>query len=102
MTVLERLRYRTKSPDDMLLEDLIESAKSVVLSTRFPYGYPDGQEVEPQYMDVWYRIAFAMYAKRGGDYEISHAENGVSRAWGSEGVPQALLNEIVPMVGGVK
>lgn len=97
MTVLERLKRRTNAPDEALLEDFLESAKSVVLSARFPYGYPDGQEVEPQYMDVWYRIALAMYDKDGADFESAHSENGISRSWGSEGVPQSLLNEIVPM-----
>lgn len=102
MTMLERLRYRTKEADDALLEDLIESAKAVVLSARFPFGYPEGQEVEPQHLDVQYRIALALYEKEGAGNETAHSENGISRSWGSEGVPKSLISEIVPMVGGVK
>lgn len=115
MTVLERLRYRTKEADDALLEDMIESAKSVILSRRFPYGdYPvrdviqeDGtvvQEtfVESRYLDLQYRIALSVYDKDGADYEQSHSENGVSRSWGSEGVPKELIAEITPMCSPVR
>lgn len=102
MDILVRLRKETNEPDDEVLEGVIEDAKDTILNTRFPYGYPEGQEVEPQYRGLQYRIALAIYNKRGGDYEISHSENGISRSWGSEGVPQALLKEITPMVGGVR
>lgn len=112
MTAIERLQKRTDEPDEAVLADMLESAKSIILSRRFPYGeWPtkkvtdeDGNEteetyVEPQYQDLQYRIALAIYNKDGGDYETSHSENGVTRVWGSEAVPQELLEEITPYVG---
>lgn len=53
--------------------------------------------LEPRYLDLQYRIALSIYLKRGGDYEVSHTENNVSRSWASEGIPEELLNEVVPM-----
>ena len=38
-----------------------------------------------------------MYNKLGAEYETSHSESGISRTWGSEDVPQQLLEEIVPV-----
>lgn len=38
MTQLERLQKRTDEPDEAVLEDMLESAKSIILGRRFPYG----------------------------------------------------------------
>lgn len=113
MTQLERLKRRIpEEPDDGVLEDVLESAKNVILSHRFPFQkwptetieneYGNLEEItvlEPRYKDLQIRIAIAIYNKTGGDYETSHSENGVTRVFGSEGVPQELLNEITPLVG---
>lgn len=112
MTQLQRLKRRIPDePDDGVLEEMLESAKNVILVKRFPYGnFPtktiedeDGKlsEVtilESRYLDLQIRIAESIYLKQGGQYEISHSENNVSRSWASEGVPESLLQEIVPMV----
>lgn len=98
--LLIRLKSRTKEENEELLLDLLESAKSAIFTRRFPYQeWPD--EVEPRYRDLQYRIALAMYNKEGAEFERSHSENGVSRSWGSEGIPTELLAEIVPKAGVV-
>ena len=98
MDVLERLKTRTGEQDETLLNELLESAKAAILARRFPYG--DGsEELEPRYLDLQVRIACAMYDKLGANYEIGHAEGGVSRSWKSEGIPESLLSEITPMCG---
>lgn len=41
MTNLERMRLRTNEPDDAILLDCLESAKSAILARRYPYQpYP--------------------------------------------------------------
>lgn len=101
MDVLERLSVRTGDTDYVLLYDLLESARAAILARRFPYG--DGTELlEARYEDLQVRIAEAMYDKMGAEYQTGHTENGVSRQWASEGIPEALLREVTPMVGGVK
>lgn len=98
MDILERLKARTGETDEALLQDCIESAKNIYLSRRYPFGEPP-TGVEPRYLDWQYRCALALYNKDGADGQISHSENGISRAWGSESVPKELLAEIPPFVG---
>ena len=100
MTLLERLAKRTDEADEAVLEDMMESAKSIILGRRFPYGdWPD--EVEPRYQDLQLRIAEDMYNRIGASGQIGHSENGISRSWGAEWVSEELLNEITPVVGVV-
>lgn len=94
MTSLERLLKRTGDDDLELLSGLLDSAESVILARRYPFG---GGELEERYRDLQFRIALAMYNKLGAEYETSHSESGISRTWGSEDVPQQLLEEIVPI-----
>lgn len=94
MTSFERLQKRTGDDDLELLSGLLDSAESVILARRYPFG---GDELEERYRDLQFRIALAMYNKLGAEYETSHSESGISRTWGSEDVPQQLLEEIVPI-----
>lgn len=102
MTQLERLRIRITGNDidDKELEDILESAKAVILSRRFPFGeYP--KDIEPKYKDLQIRIAVEMFNKIGAEGETAHSENGVSRTYSSASVSEELLREITPMVGVV-
>jgi hypothetical protein len=101
MTQLERLKIRiTENVTDAELEDILESAKAVILSRRFPFGeYP--AEIEDRYKDLQIRIAVEMFSKRGAEGEVSHSENGISRTYASAGVSEDLLKEITPKVGVV-
>ena len=80
MEIFERLQKRTGENDLDLLADLLDSAESVILARRFPFG---GGELEERYRDLQFRIALAMYNKLGAEYETSHSESGISRTWGS-------------------
>ena len=100
MTQLERLKIRiTENTTDAELEDILESAKAVILSRRFPFGeWPE--EIEPRYKDLQIRIAVEMYNKWGAEGETAHSENGISRTYSSASVSEELLREITPK-GGV-
>lgn len=113
MTQLERLKRRIpEEPNDGILEEMLESAKNIILNLRFPYGeWPTkfienevGQleevtVLEPRYKDLQIRVAEDMYNRIGASGQLSHSENGISRSWGSEWVSSDLLQEIVPVVG---
>lgn len=101
MTQLERLKVRIpEEPDDAILEEMLESAKNIILGLRYPYGeWPT--EVEPRYKDLQIRMAEDMYNRIGASGQVSHSENGVSRSWGSEWVSDQLLREVTPYVGVV-
>lgn len=101
MDVLERLKVRTGEADEVLLNDLLESAKAAILVRLYPYG--NGSETLPErYSDLQYRIALAMYSKEGAEFQTAHTENSISRQWASEGIPKELLSEITPFVGSLK
>ena len=101
MTQLERLKIRiTEKVNDVELEDLLESAKAVILSRRFPFGDVP-EELENRYKDLQIRIAVEMFNKQGVEGQLSHSENGVSRSYSSAGVSEELLREITPKAGVV-
>ena len=101
MTQLERLKIRiTENVTDIELEDILESAKAVILSRRFPFG-EQPVEIEDKYKDLQIRIAVEMFNKRGAEGETAHSENGVSRSYASANVSEDLLKEITPKAGVV-
>ena len=101
MTQLERLKIRiTENVTDEELEDILESAKAVILARRFPFmEWPE--EIEARYKDLQIRIAVEMFNKRGAEGETAHSENGVSRSYASANVSEDLLKEITPKAGVV-
>ena len=101
MTQLERLKIRiTENVNDEELADILESAKAVILSRRFPFG-EQPEELEARYMDLQIRIATEMFNKRGAEGETAHSENGISRSYSSASVSEELLREITPKAGVV-
>ena len=101
MTQLERLKIRnTENVSDELLSDILESAKAVILSRRFPFG-EQPLEIESRYNDLQIRIAVEMFNKQGAEGELAHSENGVSRTYSSANVSEELLREITPKAGVV-
>jgi hypothetical protein len=101
MTPLERLKLRIPENDNELeLVDVLDSAKAVILSRRYPFG-EQPTEIEKKYEDLQVRIAIELYNKRGVEGQTSHSENGVSRSYASASVSEELLREITPKAGVV-
>lgn len=100
MDALSRLKARTEETNEVLLQDLLESAKSAILARRFPFGeWPD--ELETKYLDLQFRIALDLYAKIGAEGQTGHTENSISRQWESSWISAELLQEVTPMCGSV-
>lgn len=101
MTQLERLKLRIpENKNELELEDVLESAKAVILSRRYPFG-EQPTKLEPRYFDLQIRVAVEMYNKRGVEGQTAHSENGVSRTYSSANVSEELLSEITPKAGVV-
>lgn len=98
MTDIERLKIRTEESDTRILYELLESAESIIISRRFPFG-GENAAFEERYRDLKIRIAEDMYNRIGAAGQLSHSENGIDRKWDSEWVSEQLLNEIIPKVG---
>lgn len=100
-TIIERLQLMTGEENTNLLESLAETAKSMILSRRFPFDSErlNDEYVEPQYRDLQFRIALDLYNKMGAEGELRHAENGITREYESSWVSGQLLREVVPFAG---
>ena len=94
---LSRLKLRTQETDENILLDCLETAEAAIMARRYPYGnWPE--RLEQRYQDLQFRIALAIYNKQGGEFEITHVENGTTRTYSSEFIPQELLREVTPFV----
>jgi len=90
--------------EDLLLTDILESAKNAILVRRYPYNeYPidDAGEtiLEKRYEDLQIRIAVYLYNKRGAEGQLSHSENGIDRSYESADIPESMLRTVTPYVG---
>lgn len=77
----------------------LEDAKWIILTTRFPCGIPENQEVEPQYLNLQIRMAIELFSKEGAEGETAHSEGGINRTYESAGVSSSLIDSITPKVG---
>ncbi len=83
---------------DELIGVYLSDAEDKILGRLYrAYGgeYPEGTTVPPQYCGLQCRLAMRAFVRRGGESEISHAENGVSRIYGSVN-DEDLLMEVMP------
>lgn len=109
MGQLERLKIQldinpADIKQDVLLQDILDSAKAAILSRRYPYeDYPvddTGETIlELRYFDLQIRIAIYLYNKRGAEGQLSHSENGISRSYESADIPESMLKAVTPYVG---
>lgn len=80
---------------DALVSVYLEDAKSAILRRRYPFGMPEGADVEPIYEMLQVKLAVRYFVRRGGEGEIRHNENGIDRAYGSVN-DEDLLMEVTP------
>ncbi len=101
MDNLERLKLRTNEPDEAVLKDCLESAKSAIMARRYPFQeWPE--ELESRYLDLQFRVALDLYNKIGAEGQTGHSENGISRTWTDGWVSEELLREVTPLAGRIK
>ena len=83
--------------DDVLISYLAIAGRKII-NRAYPYD-DTVTEVPRRYGYLQCDIANYLLNKRGAEGEISHTENGISRSFASADVPEAMLREIVPVVG---
>lgn len=106
MTESEKIKFlRALDPeglkrdsDDVLTAYLLTAAESI-LNKRFPYNRPENATVPVRNHVTQCRIALFLLNKRGGEGQLSHSENGISRSFSTDDIPAALLNEVIPYCG---
>ena len=71
---------------------------SKICRRAYPFD-PSITEVPEQYSYLQVEIATYLLNKRGGEGELSHSENGISRSYENGDVPESMMRQIVPMAG---
>lgn len=80
-----------------MIESYLALAADRILNRVWPFGGAPAQWPS-QYDLVQVQLAIRMIARIGGEGEIAHSENGVSRTYGSVD-DDDLLSQLVPYVG---
>ena len=83
--------------DDTLISYLAIAGRKII-NRAYPYD-DTVTEVPRRYSYLQCEIAAYLLNKRGGEGEISHSENGVSRSYESADVPESMLKDVTPRVG---
>ena len=100
MTDIERLKIRIPNAADAELEDVLESAKDVILSRCFVSVEKTSDEDKTSALAVHKEkvlaAAVVIYNMRGVEGQISHSENGVSRSYADCAGLKPILEQIIP------
>lgn len=83
--------------DDNLLMAALDRAKLGILDLRFPFGYGENQDLEPQYKGLQIEWAIELINKMGAEGQTAHSENGTSRTYECGDVSNSLKRRVVPM-----
>lgn len=77
----------------------LKLASQRIINCLYPFG--NGSENLPaRYDQLHCELTVRMIARRGGEGEVNHSENGISRTWANADDAD-LLSGIVPCVGGI-
>lgn len=102
MTNIERLQTRLPEATEAELEDVLESAKNVILSRAF-VSVADATEEEKQSVLLVHNeklldASVVIYNMRGVEGQTSHTENGVARSYADCAGMKPILESIIPKV----
>lgn len=100
MTNVERLKVRIPEATVSELEDVLESAKDVILSRCFVSIENTSDEDKETALTVHNEkvlsAAIVIYNMRGIEGQTAHSENGVSRSYADCAGMKPILEQIVP------
>lgn len=100
MTEIERLKARIPEATEAELNDVLESAKDVILSRAFVSVENTSDEDKTTALAVHkekvLNAAVVIYNMRGVEGQTSHSENGVSRSYADAAGLKPILEQIVP------
>lgn len=102
MTLAEKISFtRTlvendSQATDEILTVYIKKAESAIRLRMYPFG-KDSFEVPGQYEVLQCELAARYFLRRGGEGEITHSENGISRRYDSVN-DEDLLSEVVQQI----
>ncbi len=100
MTNMERLKVRIPEATDAELDDVLESAKDVILSRCFTNISRTSDEDKAvaiiEHNEKLLNAAVVIYNMRGIEGQTAHSENGVSRSYADCAGLKPILESIIP------
>lgn len=100
MTNLERLKIRVPEATEAELEDVLESAKDVILSRCFVSPHRASEEDRAvaltEHNEKVLRASVVIYNMRGIEGQTAHSENGVARSFDDYEGLKPILESIIP------
>lgn len=100
MTDIERLKVRVPEATEAELEDVLESAKDVILSRCFVSvaraSEDDKASALNAHKEKVLSAAVIIYNMKGIEGQISHSENGVARTYADYAGMKPILESIIP------
>lgn len=90
---IERLGLDFEDDD---IYDEIDNAFEAINSRRH-FNPTPSILIEDKYKNLAYELCIASIVKEGAEGEMSHSENGISRAYDSSSYPESMLKRIVPL-----
>lgn len=100
MTNIERLKVRIPEATEAELDDVLESAKDVILSRCFVSVSNTSEEDKAvalvEHNEKILNAAVVIYNMRGIEGQTSHSENGVGRSYADCAGMKPILEQIVP------
>ena len=94
----EMVKAMTEETNDSTVSAYLGIAGNKICRKAYPFD-PSIMEVPEQYSHLQVEIATYLLNKRGGEGELSHSENGISRSYENGDVPESMMRQIVPMAG---
>lgn len=81
--------------DESTVSAYLKIAGNKICRKAFPFD-PTVTEVPEQYSLLQVEIAVYLLNKRGAEFETSHNENGINRAYEGADVPSSIMGSITP------
>lgn len=92
------VKSMTGESDEGTVSAYLGLAGNKICRRAYPFD-PTVKEVPEQYGLLQVEIAVYLLNKRGGEGELSHSENGISRSYENGDVPESMMRQVVPMAG---
>ncbi|MBQ2016098.1 MAG: phage head-tail connector protein [Clostridia bacterium] len=85
---------------DVILSQYLRMAQAAMADRLYPFSSePLAESIPSRYAQLQVEIAQFLYLKAGAEGQVAHSENGVSRSYRSDGIPESLLGRLTPFVG---
>lgn len=95
ITMVKALCGNDTEATDALVGAYLAKAKSAILRRRYPFGMPEGADVEELYEMIQCELASRYFYRRGTEGEVAHSELDVNREYKSPN-DEDLLMEVTP------